>query len=93
VSATPTAESEAEEAHEEESEAQEAHEAETESEEAQEAETESDGPSLIPHPLEGREDCLLCHNLDGTKPFPADHELRTPVMCQACHQPGAEGDD
>jgi hypothetical protein len=36
---------------------------------------------------------LLCHNLNGVKPFPADHELRTPAMCQSCHQSGAEGDD
>jgi hypothetical protein len=36
---------------------------------------------------------LLCHNLDGVKPFPANHEGRTSVMCLACHQPGGEGND
>jgi hypothetical protein len=77
VSATPTPESETEEAHE----------AESESEEADEGESGSDSRTSIPHSLEGRDDCLLCHNLNGVKPSPADHELRTPVMCQACHQP------
>lgn len=48
---------------------------------------EAEGPPLIPHTLEGRDDCLLCHGLDGMKPFPADHEGRTSVMCQACHKP------
>jgi nitrate/TMAO reductase-like tetraheme cytochrome c subunit len=45
------------------------------------------GPPSIPHTLDGRDDCLLCHNLDGVKPFPADHEGRTSDMCQACHKP------
>jgi hypothetical protein len=49
------------------------------------------GPAAIPHPLEGREDCLLCHKLDGVKPFPADHEGRTSETCQACHKPQGEG--
>jgi hypothetical protein len=49
------------------------------------------GPSPIPHSLEGRDDCLLCHNLDGVNPFPADHEGRTSETCQACHRPRAEG--
>jgi len=53
--------------------------------------TEAAGPSAIPHTLEGRDDCLLCHKPDGLKPFPADHEGRTSVMCQACHKPAAGG--
>jgi nitrate/TMAO reductase-like tetraheme cytochrome c subunit len=48
------------------------------------------GPPPIPHSLEGHEDCLVCHGLDGIKPFPADHERRTPVMCPACHELQAE---
>jgi hypothetical protein len=48
---------------------------------------EAESRPLIPHPLEGRDDCLLCHNLDGAKPFPADHEGRSLETCQACHQP------
>jgi len=50
------------------------------------AEDEERRPS-IPHTLEGREDCLFCHNLDGIKPFPANHEDRTVDKCQACHKP------
>jgi mono/diheme cytochrome c family protein len=45
-----------------------------------------EGPPPIPHSLEGREDCLVCHGLNGIKPFPADHARRTPVMCPACHE-------
>jgi nitrate/TMAO reductase-like tetraheme cytochrome c subunit len=51
------------------------------------AESESSGIPLIPHTLEDREDCLLCHSADGIKPFPVDdHEERTVEMCQACHK-------
>jgi nitrate/TMAO reductase-like tetraheme cytochrome c subunit len=101
MSATPGAESETEEAREEveteeareeEPESEEARE-EVETEEAREEEPKDEGPAFIPHPLEGRDDCLVCHNLDGVKPFPADHEGRIPVMCQACHQPVAGGDN
>jgi hypothetical protein len=53
---------------------------------------ETSGPSLIPHTLEGRDDCLLCHSLDGVRPFPEDHIGRTSVMCTACHQPQGEGE-
>jgi hypothetical protein len=44
----------------------------------------------IPHPLEGRENCLACHETGagGATLIPEDHEGRTNEMCQACHQPG-----
>ena len=42
---------------------------------------------LIPHTLEGRDDCLFCHNLDSIKPFPANHEDRDVEDCQKCHKP------
>ncbi|NOZ26584.1 MAG: hypothetical protein GXP39_00840 [Chloroflexi bacterium] len=46
-------------------------------------------PLSIPHPVEGREDCLLCHAIDSAlKPAPADHEGRSADTCQMCHQPG-----
>jgi len=46
------------------------------------------GPPPIPHELEGRDDCLLCHNPDGgLKPAPQDHTGRTVETCQACHKP------
>ena len=45
------------------------------------------GAPLIPHALEGREDCLVCHAVgSGMKPAPADHEGRTKETCRACHQ-------
>jgi hypothetical protein len=99
--ATPAAEPEAESAAEAEPVSEEIQEAEGEAEEIREEEREFDagdgdeeaeGPPLISHTLEGRDDCLLCHGLDGVKPFPADHERRTPVMCPACHQRGGEED-
>jgi len=42
----------------------------------------------IPHPLEGRESCLTCHETGaaGATQIPEDHAGRTDVMCQACHQ-------
>ncbi|MBI2288523.1 MAG: hypothetical protein HYU83_06095 [Chloroflexi bacterium] len=45
------------------------------------------GPPTIPHTLEGRADCLMCHQAGGLKPFPADHAGRTNDLCQACHKP------
>ncbi len=47
----------------------------------------SAGP--IPHELEGRENCLLCHDRGAAVPFPADHVGRSNQSCQACHQPAA----
>jgi hypothetical protein len=41
----------------------------------------------ISHPLEGREDCLFCHTLDGIIPFPATHEGRDVEKCTNCHEP------
>jgi hypothetical protein len=42
----------------------------------------------IPHPIEGGEDCLACHNTGQIKPFPTDHEGRANETCTTCHQPG-----
>lgn len=43
----------------------------------------------IPHPLEGRGNCLMCHEtgVAGAPEFPPDHAGRTNEACQACHQP------
>ena len=41
----------------------------------------------IPHTLVGRDNCLLCHDIGGLRPFPANHKGRTIDMCQACHKP------
>lgn len=48
------------------------------------------GPPNIPHPLEGRDQCLLCHGQGGLKPVPADHAGRTEQMCRLCHQPASQ---
>lgn len=46
-------------------------------------------PPPIPHSLEGRQDCNLCHatGVGGAPKFPADHTGRTNEMCRVCHQP------
>ncbi len=48
------------------------------------------GPPPIPHSLEGRDNCIVCHStgVGGAPKFPADHTGRTNEMCKACHQPG-----
>jgi hypothetical protein len=40
----------------------------------------------IPHVLDGRDDCLGCHNMSTTSPVPADHEGRTNDECGDCHE-------
>ncbi len=46
----------------------------------------------IPHSLEGRDDCLLCHEtgIAGATQIPDDHAGRTSDICQACHQPATD---
>ncbi len=47
----------------------------------------TNAPSIL-HTLEGRQDCLSCHELPGFKPvLPADHADRTNDMCTSCHNP------
>jgi hypothetical protein len=43
----------------------------------------------IPHPLEGRERCTVCHEtgVGGAPRFPADHAGRTDDTCTQCHVP------
>lgn len=50
-------------------------------------------PPAIPHTLEGREGCVLCHGENGVKPFPADHTGRTNDVCQMCHKPAPAGSE
>lgn len=42
----------------------------------------------VPHVVDGREDCLACHDLEGTLAFPADHAGRDNDLCEACHPTG-----
>jgi len=51
--------------------------------------TEPAGPPPVPHSLDGRDNCLMCHDIGGLKPFPADHEGRTADLCLVCHQTGS----
>jgi formate dehydrogenase gamma subunit len=44
--------------------------------------------SLIPHPIEGREQCETCHGPDGMSPWPPDHAGRPNESCTFCHLPG-----
>ena len=40
----------------------------------------------VPHPAEGLEDCLACHDTGEAYPFPEDHVGRENDTCLACHQ-------
>lgn len=40
---------------------------------------------VIPHPLEGREDCLMCHGEGKIDPYPPDHVGRPSSTCLICH--------
>ncbi len=46
------------------------------------------GIPRIPHPLQGRDNCLACHatGLGGSPKVPASHAGRTNETCRACHQ-------
>jgi cytochrome b subunit of formate dehydrogenase len=45
-------------------------------------------PGAIPHAVEGREQCDLCHGAEGSlSPLPASHEGRQVETCQLCHKP------
>lgn len=48
------------------------------------------GPPAIPHPLQGRDNCLMCHGEGGLKPYPADHAGRPVTSCTNCHQAAGE---
>jgi predicted CXXCH cytochrome family protein len=47
---------------------------------------DEEGPPRVPHSLEGRADCLVCHAAGGLKPYPADHAGRPSESCLVCHQ-------
>jgi hypothetical protein len=51
------------------------------------AEHLGDEAEEIPHDLEGREDCLLCHDPEGqVKPAPASHAGYVNSQCMLCHR-------
>lgn len=47
----------------------------------------TEGPPSIPHTLQGRDNCLACHETgSGSAPkIPVDHAGRTNELCTACH--------
>ena len=49
-------------------------------------------PSLTPHPLEGRDNCLMCHEtgIGDASAIPADHDGRPNDLCATCHKPAGE---
>jgi hypothetical protein len=46
-------------------------------------------PRTIPHALEGRDQCLACHQtgVGGAPKVPSSHAGRTNDQCRTCHQP------
>lgn len=40
----------------------------------------------IPHTLDGRSNCLVCHSASGPIPYPQSHTGRTADTCLTCHQ-------
>jgi hypothetical protein len=57
---------------------------------AEESTEEAAAMLSVPHPVEGREDCLMCHDIGQVEPFPADHEGRTNETCLTCHEVAVE---
>ncbi len=50
-------------------------------------------PKAIPHSLEGRNMCLMCHKPGAMAPVPdapASHQGITEQYCQMCHKPAAK---
>ena len=47
----------------------------------------SPGAAVVPHPLEGREECVMCHVTGSPQitQMPADHTGRTDADCHLCH--------
>ena len=61
-------------------------ETETEQKQEQEQEQEEQEALDIPHVLEGRDDCLGCHNTSTNSPVPSDHQGRANDGCTDCHK-------
>ena len=57
-----------------------------EGETVQEDTGEEEQATDIPHVLDGRDDCLGCHNTSTNLPVPADHHGRTNADCTDCHK-------
>lgn len=55
-----------------------------------EEDEDDDEPPSVPHSLENRNDCRLCHEsgVGGASEFPGDHADYENEVCQVCHEPG-----
>lgn len=42
---------------------------------------------LITHPIEGRKQCLTCHDVSKMMPMPSNHQDRPLESCGICHKP------
>lgn len=59
---------------------------------AKDAAVQTTAPSAISHPVEGRDNCWMCHKPGAMEPVPdapADHEGRDNKYCTLCHQPAS----
>ncbi len=57
---------------------------------APDAAVQTTAPVAVPHSLEGRDDCLMCHTVGAMEPVPdvpEDHVGRENAYCTLCHQP------
>jgi cytochrome c553 len=44
--------------------------------------------TTVTHEVEGREDCLLCHDPQGEiQPAPSSHKSYQSTQCTLCHKP------
>ncbi|MFH0769107.1 MAG: multiheme c-type cytochrome [Chloroflexota bacterium] len=52
------------------------------------ATTTAGQPTVIPHTLEGRDNCLMCHEtgVGEAKAIPANHAGKTNADCTTCHK-------
>ena len=58
------------------------------------ADVQTTAPPVIPHKLEGRDKCLMCHLSETMKEVPqvpASHAGRTESFCSLCHTPAERG--
>lgn len=57
---------------------------------APDAAVQTTEPPAIPHDLEGRSSCMMCHTagkLEAVPDVPEDHAERTDEFCVLCHSP------
>ena len=60
---------------------------------APDAEVQTNAPPEIPHTLQGRSNCTMCHSgkMPNIPAMPASHAGRDVKYCQMCHKAKAAG--